>query len=551
MSKNQQPFIVSARSDKNKILSVLKFGFHSEMLRSGGVVAIALLIILGTGCGTSRMLQIESTPPGATVSLNGQSSGNTPVNTKATWADDKKLVELQVRREGYETVVRTLTAQEARAATEPWQLRLELPQLSEDLTLSIDSNVEQAAVRINGTVQASTTPMRKTVHFERENSTSPWSTATIEVGKERYRYKGPAGEVAAIFTTKLDPSNFPKDARLFVNLEPVKFYLGTIKRFLITAEGLRTQDESVLSQVGEIEREPKASAVTLISDLSPEQPLTETKLSITPDGGGIVYSMPVWNPEEKEPVGSNLWLQRGVQKSRLTDGEYHDVAPSVSHDGQWVYFSSNRSGKLCIWRIQTNGKGGIGQVTDSPSSAVDYEPTLSPDGKRLAYSSLRAGAKVPQIWFCNPDGTLQTQIREGRQPAWSPDGLSLAYVATDLTTKANGDAVWVIDADGSNPRRVAFSTGNSFRHPTWSPDGKSILYEADKSLNSEQKQNFDIWRINADGTEPTQLTVNGSYDSCPAITPDGKTVYFLSNRGVQMELQNNLQIWRMDLLERR
>jgi Tol biopolymer transport system component len=524
--------------------------FQFKGPKAGGVFA-AIAITFCAGCGTSRILQIESVPAGAMVSLNGQSLGSAPVKTKADWADDKKIVEVRVQREGYEPVVRTLTTQEAKAATQPWQLSLELAPLSEVRTISIDSNVEKAEVRINGTVLPRTTPLQVPLKFVRERSSAPWSTAVIEVGKERYRYKGPAGEIAPIFTTKLDPMNFPKDGRLFVNLEPVKFYLGTIKRFRITAEGIGVEDEAVLSQVGEIEREPKASAVTLVSDLPSEQPLTETKLSITPDGEGIVYSMPVWKPEEKEPLGSNLWLQRGVQKSRLTDGDYHDVTPSVSRDGQWIYFSSNRSGKLCIWRIQTNGKGGIGQVTDSPSSAVDYEPTLSPDGKRLAYSSLRAGAKIPQIWFCNPDGTLQTQIREGRQPAWSPDGSSVAYVTTDQTTKATGDAVWVIDADGSNPRRVAFSPGNSFRHPSWSPDGKSIIYEADKSLNSEQKPNFDIWRINADGTEPTQLTVNGSYDSCPAITPNGKTVYFLSNRGVQKELQNNLQIWRMDLLERR
>ncbi len=547
MTKSPQMNPHQMQSPASRFLSV----FYIKGSRARGALFSAVMAIYCAGCGTSRLLQIESVPPGAMVSLNGQGLGITPVKTKATWADDKKIVEVSVQQEGYESVVKTLTAQDAKAAPQPWQLSLELAPLSIVRTLSIDSNVEKAEVRINGTVLSRTTPLQVPLKFVRERSSNPWSSAIIEVGKERYRYKGPAGEIAAVFTTKLDPGNFPKDERLLVNLEPVKFYLGTIKRFRMTAEGIGTQDESVLSQVGEIEREPKASAVTLISDLPPDQPLIETTLSITPDGDGIVYSMPVWKPEEKEPIGSNLWLQRGVQKSRLTDGEYHDVVPSVSSDGKWVYFSSNRSGKLCIWRIQTNGKGGIGQVTDSPSSAVDYEPTLSPDGKRLAYSSLRSGAKVPQIWFCNPDGTLQTQIREGRQPAWSPDNTKLAYVAVDQSTKASGDAIWVIDSDGSNPRRVAYSPGNSFRHPIWSPDGQSIIYEADKSLNSEQKPNFDIWRINADGTEPTQLTVNGSYDSCPAITPNGKTVYFLSNRGVQKELQNNLQIWRMDLLDKR
>ncbi|MEY2429526.1 MAG: TolB protein, partial [Verrucomicrobiota bacterium] len=446
--------------------------YFSLFYRTLAPLSAVFLLVLLCGCGTSRTLMIGSQPAGAAVSVNGQDMGRTPVKTKAKWSGDR-AVEIQVHQDGYEDQQKALTVAEAKAAADPWALDFKLDPLNEMRTLAIDSNIEHANVRVNGKEQAEKTPLQLTLRFARTSVSKPWSTATIEVGKERYRCKGANGELSPTFVVKLDPEHFPKDGRLVANLEPVQYFVGTITKFLITAEGIRPQDESVLSQVGEIEREPKASAVTLISDLAPEQPLIETKLSITPDGGGVVYSMPVWKPGEKEPVGANLWLQRGVQKSRLTDGDYHDVAPSVTKDGKWVYFSSNRSGKLCIWRIQTNGKGGIGQVTDSPSSAVDYEPVLSPDGKRLAYSSLRAGAKVPQIWFCNPDGTLQTQIREGREPAWSPDSTKLAYVATDQTTSGNRDAIWVIDADGSNPRRVAFSSNCSFRHPIWSPDGAS------------------------------------------------------------------------------
>jgi Tol biopolymer transport system component len=63
-----------------------------------------------------------------------------------------------------------------------------------------------------------------------------------------------------------------------------------------------------------------------------------------------------------------------------------------------------------------------------------------------------------------------------------------------------------------------------------------------------ERHNFDIWSINVDGTNPTQLTVNGSYDADPAVSPDGKSVFFISNRGVQEDMQDNLQIWRLDLI---
>jgi hypothetical protein len=115
----------------------------------------------------------------------------------------------------------------------------------------------------------------------------------------------------------------------------------------------------------------------MVSDLPLDLPLIETKLSVTPDGK-VVYTLPAW--KSGRATGANLWMQHGMEKSQLTDGNYFDLTPSVSADNKWIYFSSDRSGKFNIWRIQANGKGGIGQITDSPSSQADYEPVLSPDG---------------------------------------------------------------------------------------------------------------------------------------------------------------------------
>ena len=67
------------------------------------------------------------------------------------------------------------------------------------------------------------------------------------------------------------------------------------------------------------------------------------------------------------------------------------------------------------------------------------------------------------------------------------------------------------------------------------------------AINAEGVANFDIWMMNADGTDRTQLTVNGSYDSRPAVSPDGKYIYFMSNRGAKRELAEYWQIWRIEL----
>jgi TolB protein len=81
----------------------------------------------------------------------------------------------------------------------------------------------------------------------------------------------------------------------------------------------------------------------------------------------------------------------------------------------------------------------------------------------------------------------------------------------------------------------------------WTPDGSRIIYASNRGLNEDQEPNFDIWMMNEDGTGQTQLTINGSYDSRPAISRDGRYIYFISNRGAQRENQETLQIWRIEL----
>jgi Tol biopolymer transport system component len=332
----------------------------------------------------------------------------------------------------------------------------------------------------------------------------------------------------------------------------------------VTAQGVVSSDEIVLSQVGEIEKEPKARSVTRITDADPLDPFVESRISVLPDGEQIVYSFPIWKEVREKgregeqrksgtgggdlrraTAGANIWLRRGNATTRMTDGEFFDIDPMVTPDGKWIYFSSDRLGRMNIWRMQTQGRGGLTKITDSPSVAADMEVCVSPKGDKIAYTSLLAGANVYQVWFANADGTLPTQIRAGKNPAWSPDGKRVAYVAPDPVSKK--DKIWVMDADGANPTQMTRGTESDDRYPVWTPDGSRIIYASNRGLNEDQEPNFDIWMMNEDGTGQTQLTINGSYDSRPAISRDGRYIYFISNRGAQRENQETLQIWRIEL----
>ena len=80
-----------------------------------------------------------------------------------------------------------------------------------------------------------------------------------------------------------------------------------------------------------------------------------------------------------------------------------------------------------------------------------------------------------------------------------------------------------MDADGSNPTNLTQDASDDW-YPVWSPDGQRIAFM------SERDGNRDIYVIAADGSNPTNLTQDASFDGYPAWSPDGQRIAFLSQR---------------------
>lgn len=126
----------------------------------------------------------------------------------------------------------------------------------------------------------------------------------------------------------------------------------------------------------------------------------------------------------------------------------------------------------------------------------------------------------------SPIRQLTDSAAESLRPAWSPDGAKIAYQRSD-----NGDAfqVYVMDADGTNLRRL--SAGNvDDRHPSWSPDGKTIAVDSGSSTLRE------IWLIDVASTHRAQVTRVGANASFPSWSPDGKRLAFYEYRGGAADL---------------
>ena len=213
-------------------------------------------------------------------------------------------------------------------------------------------------------------------------------------------------------------------------------------------------------------------------------------------------------------------LRPGARSSErwLTHGSGADRQPIYSRDGEWVFFSSNRSGNLDLWSV-SRSSGAIRRLTDDV--AHDLDPALTPDG-HLLWSSNRTGHF--EVWMAASDGSEARQVtRDGvdaENPVSTPDGHWIVY--------ASARGIAKIRPDGSGAALVV--PGNTIE-PEVSPDGHFVAFVAD--LGSE-RATLRVARLD-DGESvfevplpPWAFWIGGSVDQgrCRWL-PDGHALAFV------------------------
>src|SRR5690349_1857659 len=145
---------------------------------------------------------------------------------------------------------------------------------------------------------------------------------------------------------------------------------------------------------------------------------------------------------------------------------------------------------LLLVMAQTGSAGVALPVTYSQN----YDPTLSPDGKRMIFIKRLEGRE--QLFMADVDGRNERQIThdatDKEDPAWSPDGREVAFVVLGPKNRLH-----VMRIDGSAERVLTPSTQSPI-HPAWTPDGRSILYCTDDDLRPPLKNAAEIYRISVD-----------------------------------------------------
>src|SRR5688572_26338093 len=216
--------------------------------------------------------------------------------------------------------------------------------------------------------------------------------------------------------------------------------------------------------------------------------VTEVFIPVTPKNAEEIA---IFSYEEDGYAHLFAYIPNKLPLTRLTSGNWDDITPSASPDGEKIAFASNRNGYWDLYVLDL-ASGDISQLTDTP----EYEgaPTWSPDGVFMAFEAyvddnleiVVGPAEEP----LKDSVYLTTSSASDHSPAWAPDGRHIAFISTQ-----NGNSEVILAdldrTDGGRFENLSNTELASESHPSWSPDGRRLAWAS--SSQSVGRSGIYIW----------------------------------------------------------
>lgn len=202
----------------------------------------------------------------------------------------------------------------------------------------------------------------------------------------------------------------------------------------------------------------------------------------------------------------------------LIGGAGYDAEPTVSPDGKYIVFTSTRSGDLELWRYEIASKEYL-QLT----SGLGYDggAFFSHDSKKIVWRASR------------PEGEKAELYKE---------------LLTDGFVEPKALNIFTADIDGNNVVQVTDLPGANWA-PYFHYDNQKIVFASNHHSINQGGRIFDIFLINIDGTGLEQITHSGTFDAFPMFSHDGEKIVFASNRRTDGVESRETNIFVADWIE--